>query len=94
MIINEITQADAACSLFSFWRMGYGYNKYIGWLLVFAFHLFFSKEFLIFLHFFSKNSFFIACKEMTSLIEDLFTRNLKTIITLILVYHSLKYTSF
>ena len=35
-----IIKMNFACSLLSYWRMKLGYNKYIGWLIVFAFHYF------------------------------------------------------
>jgi len=34
-----IIKMNIACFCFSYWRMKLGYNKYIGWLVVFAFHL-------------------------------------------------------
>ena len=34
-----IIKMNTACVWFSDWRMKLGYNKYIGWLVVFAFHL-------------------------------------------------------
>lgn len=34
-----IIKLNIASFGFSYWRMKYGYNKYIGWLIVFAFHL-------------------------------------------------------
>ena len=36
-----ILKMNFACSFFSYWRMNLGYNKYIGWLIVFVFHYFF-----------------------------------------------------
>jgi len=36
-----ILKMNIACSFFSYWRMNLGYNKYIGWLIVFVFHYFF-----------------------------------------------------
>jgi hypothetical protein len=35
-----IIKMNIACSWFTYWRMKLGYNKYLGWLIVFAFHYF------------------------------------------------------
>jgi hypothetical protein len=49
-----IYKFNFACYLFSYWRMVNGYNKYVGWLIVFMFHHFYDID-----YYFNRETFVI-----------------------------------
>jgi hypothetical protein len=86
-----IIKMNIACSLFSYWRMKYGYNKYIGWLFVFLFHFNFPS------HATANWSFHIvrSDEKMNNVVnKETHIYFIKFIILFGIIYHYLKYSPF